>query len=113
MSFPGQEPPATDTDPGTDGVAPPSSETIQQRVQLETKLLRAANIAADGVSTAQDPREAREWAQTALALSQSIVILDPDLVAPQGVPVDALHPPAPRDQGARIKADKSRSAQSG
>lgn len=96
---------------GQDGIAPPSSETIQQRVELEGKLLRAANIAADGVSTAEDPREAREWAQTMLALSQSIVILDPDLVSPQGVPVDALHPPMPRSNDAKIKADKTRSAQ--
>lgn len=105
--------PVADGGERQDGQSPPSSETIRERTALETKLLRAAEIAADGVATAEDPREAREWAQTALALSQSIVILDPDLVSPQGVPVDALHPPAPRSQDARIKADKSRSAQSG
>jgi hypothetical protein len=110
MGFPGQPPV---DEPDRDGVAPPSSETIDARISLEKELLNAASKAAKGILTAQDPREAKEWAQTALALSQSIVILDPDLVAPDGVPIDAIHPPAPRSGAARIQTDKSRSAQSG
>lgn len=74
---------------------------------------RSLDVANKGVQAAQDPREAKDWAAAVLSLSQSLVILDPKLVAPQGVPIDALHPPAPRSGGARIPADKSGSHQHG
>lgn len=49
--------------------------------------------------TATDvPTEIREAASAVLALSQALVILDPTLVAPQGVPPNALHPPLPHIQ---------------
>lgn len=96
---------------GADGQSPmvdaPDLKATQDDIQ------RSLDVANKGVQASKDPREAKEWAQAVLALSQSLVIVDPKLVAPQGVPIDALHPPTPRSGAARIPADKSNSHQHG
>lgn len=63
-------------------------------------LLYAANAAARDAAGAQNAGERRELAQAALSLAQAYVALDPTVVAPQGVPPTALHPPqAPASAG--------------
>lgn len=54
------------------------------------------------VAGASVPKEQQESADAALKMSQAIVILDPSVVAPGGVPPDALSPARPR-----IPMDKS------
>jgi hypothetical protein len=63
--------------------------------QLEAALFDAIRVTASKCAGSDDPREVEEFARAALALAQAAVILDPKLVAPQGVPADALHPPVP------------------
>ena len=41
----------------------------------------------------QEPEVVQRCAAASLAIAQAVVILDPALVAPQGVPPDALQPP--------------------
>lgn len=103
---PGEPPVAADGAPSAMVAAPSLEDT-------ENNIKRSLQVANAGVQAASDPREAKEWAAAVLSLSQSLVILDPALVAPQGVPIDALHPPAPRSGAARIPADKSNSHQHG
>lgn len=76
------------------------------RLEVEQTLYRAIKRSAEDAAAAQDPREVRELAQAALAFSQAAVILDPSLVAPQGVPADALHPPQPTPRP-QIPQDRS------
>lgn len=56
----------------------------------------AAYQAVTAASGAEVPREKQEAADAALKLAQAIVILDPSVVAPGGVPPDALSPARPR-----------------
>ena len=102
---PGEPPVAADGSPGP-MVAPPSME------QTEADVKRSLQVANAGLQPSSDPREAKEWAAAVLSLAQALVIMDPQLVAPQGVPIDAIHPPAPRSGAAKIPTDKSHSAQS-
>jgi hypothetical protein len=61
----------------------------------EQALFDAIKVNVSKCVGSDDPREAQEFAHAALELAQAAVILDPKLVAPQGVPADALHPPTP------------------
>lgn len=62
---------------------------------VEEALYKAIERAAQDSATAKDPREVSELGRGALAFAQALVILDPSVVSPQGVPPDALHPPLP------------------
>lgn len=68
------------------------------REDVEEALLRAIQVAAEMAATADDARDMAECSRAALEFAQAVVILDPALVAPQGVPPDALHPPVPQIQ---------------
>jgi hypothetical protein len=73
----------------------PSPET--ERRCFDAVKINAQRAAAGEI----DSRDADAFAAAALKLAQAAVILDPTLVAPQGVPPIALHPPIaliPRDQ---------------
>lgn len=103
-------PPAGTPDPAQAQQADPML-VAPSMPETEASIRRSLQVANAGVQASNDPREAKEWAAAVLALSQSLVILDPKLVAPQGVPIDAIHPPAPRSNAAKIPTDKSQSAQ--
>lgn len=66
-------------------------------------LLYAANAAARDGAGSSDPEERSKLAQAALAFTQAYVALDPTVVAPQGVPPDALHPPQHKPDPRREK----------
>lgn len=70
--------------------------------QLETWIRWAIYQKATQAATIETPKEFAELGEGILKLVQSVVILDPSVVAPQGVPPDALHPPTPR-----VPMDKS------
>lgn len=74
----------------------PQEEALRQSA-IEGLLLAVDNAArtAGSVTAAQD---AQDWSRAALQLAQAAVILDPNLVAPQGVPPNAIHPPLPHIQ---------------
>jgi hypothetical protein len=63
--------------------------------ELEAAVLDALKVNTQKCAGAADARDAADYARAVLALSQAAVILDPKLVAPQGVPADALNPPKP------------------
>lgn len=89
-----------DTDPLESGipVKPPpieGSENLDNE-QLLAHYRWAAYQATVTAAGATIPREMQEAADAALKLAQGIVILDPSVVAPGGVPPDALSPPRPR-----------------
>jgi hypothetical protein len=81
----------------------PGEIQVQQQPQMpdhpdpatEQALFDAIKVNVSKCVGSDDPREAQEFAHAALELAQAAVILDPKLVAPQGVPADALHPPTP------------------
>lgn len=82
-------------------VVPPRTvdpEEEAARTKAIVQLLNAVTVAADGASMANGAEDKKDFAAAALQLSQAAVILDPNLVAPSGVPADALHPPVPRIQ---------------
>lgn len=82
--------------PAPPAVMPPDVEQIDPatRAAINRAIQKACKI---GTST-DVPSEAREAGNAVLSLSQALVILDPALVAPQGVPANALHPPIPHIQ---------------
>lgn len=79
----------------------PTKEQLDPEA-LELQMRWATYQAAVRMAAATDPREIQECASAILQTAQATVILDPALVAPQGVPPDALSPPRPR-----IPMDKS------
>lgn len=104
MSDQATQPQATTATSATEHVRPPAVEpprTVSPaeeaaRTAAIVQLLAAVEKAADAASMSQGAQDASDFANAALRLSQAAVILDPNLVGPQGVPADALHPPVPR-----------------
>lgn len=80
--------------------APGMPPEIQQihHISAETqKALEQAIVRCAGVAgAAEAPAEMDQAASAALKLAQALVILDPALVAPQGIPAIAMFPPKPR-----------------
>lgn len=81
-------------------------------------LLYAVNAAARDSAAADASSERRELATAALSLAQAYVALDPTVVAPQGVPPTALHPPQaqpaqPKKTVKRILRDPTTNRMSG
>lgn len=76
----------------------PAAPAAPGRAEVEAALLRAIEMAATKSMGATDARETQEYAAAALALSQAVVILDPALVAPQGVPPQVLAASTPQQQ---------------
>lgn len=93
-------PPARTVDPAEEAA----------RTKAIVQLLNAVQKAADGAAMANGAQDVKDFAAGALQLSQAAVILDPNLVGPQGVPADALHPPLPRIQMDKTAPSASRPA---
>lgn len=95
-----------ETNPAEAGPVPKPAELQSSSEATNETLLAWARWACyqNAVQAAQAtiPREAQESADAVLKLSQAIVILDPSVVSPGGVPPDALSPARPR-----IPMDKS------
>lgn len=80
-------------------VEKPAELTSSSQATNETLLAWtrwAAYQAAVNAAQATIPREQQEAADAVLKLAQAVVILDPSVVAPGGVPPDALSPARPR-----------------
>jgi hypothetical protein len=98
--------PAVTSTQATEHVRPPAvvpPRTVDPaeeaaRTKAITQLLNAVMAAADAAAMAPGAEDKKDFATAALQMSQAAVILDPNLVAPSGVPADALHPPVPRIQ---------------
>lgn len=99
-----QQGPLPAVPPGMQPVPPEPLVPAPERAEVLQALLRACRDCAVLASGAPDSREVSEAGRAALAFAQAAVILDPELVAPQGVPADALFPPKPQ-----IPIDRSKS----
>lgn len=75
-----------------------SAEEDAAREKAIAALLNAAEKAGAGGAMAQGAQDANDFGRAALSFAQAAVILDPNLVAPGGVPPNALHPPLPHIQ---------------
>lgn len=69
---------------------------------LKEAIAQAIQSCAESAAGAPTPAEQNQAADAALKLAQALVILDPQLVAPQGIPAMAMYPPKPE-----IQFDKS------
>jgi hypothetical protein len=82
------------------GTPPAPMLPAPSRMEVEAGLLRAINTCSVKAAGADDAREIQEYAASALNFSQALVILDPNVIAPQGVPPHILaasmpQPPEP------------------
>lgn len=57
--------------------------------ELEAAIIRCGRM-GQGDANAQ---EVKDWAQAAMQFAQALIICNPKLVAPDGIPIDAVHPP--------------------
>jgi hypothetical protein len=73
-----------------------NSADLLTRDDLEAQMRWTMYQLAVKAAVAGAPQEAEQFGNAILRISQAVVILDPSLVAPQGVPADALHPPTPQ-----------------
>lgn len=80
--------PAVPLAPGVEQIDPAVKEA----------LMNAIRLCAASAAAADAPADKREAGNAALSFAQALVIIDPQLVAPQGVPPNALHPPLPHIQ---------------
>jgi hypothetical protein len=74
------------------GAAPDDASAAEQakRDQVSMQLLDAISVLTQKASMAQDTREAAEASKAVLAFAQALVILDPTVISPQGVPPETL-----------------------
>lgn len=79
--------------PAPQGKTPAEIDTIDPK--LEEALANAIEKCAAVAAAAGTPQEMSQAADAALKLAQTMVILDPQLVAPQGIPAIAMYPPKP------------------
>jgi len=72
-----------------------NSSDLLTRDDLEAQMRWTLYQLSVKAAVADAPQEAEQLGNAILRISQAVVILDPQLVAPSGVSPDALHPPVP------------------
>jgi hypothetical protein len=88
-----------------------SSAEQALRDQVSIVLLQTILEFTQKASQATDSRMAAEWSKGVQELASSLVILDPAVIAPQGVPPEVLArsaPPRPVESAKRKAITKSR-----